>query len=950
MKILKNNLLVIFFLLTAMGQGYSQVIQTEPAFPVVSDSVIIYYDATEGTGGLEDFTGDVYAHTGVITENSTSESDWRYVVADWGENIPKIALERVETNLYKLNIQPSIRDYYGVPQDEKIEQMAFVFRNSNGSLEGKAEGGEDIYVDVYQSAFNVRFLQPEDDPYIQQDQEAMTIMGIGSSDSPDTELALSIDGSEVERVNNDTLVYSFEPPQRKHYQIALTGTDGMGNDTATQTWIVNPEVIQQDRPQGLKDGITYVDDQTVRLSLFAPYKDYIYLIGDFNDWQIEPEYFMRRDSVNQDSVYYWIELPGLNPGEEYAFQYLIDGNIRVTDPYVHKILDGANDTYITDDTYPDLKPYPTGKTEQIAGVLQPGRDDYNWQTQDYQRPDPDKLVIYELLIRDFVAQHDYQTLIDTLDYLDRLGVNAIELMPVTEFDANISWGYNPTFHLAVDKYYGPARDLKAFIDSCHSRDMAVILDMVLNHAWGPSPLVRLWNEGDFGNPTPENPYLNVEARHDFNVGYDFNHENAATQYFVDRVNQYWLEEFRFDGFRYDLSKGFTQENTLGNPGEWGQYDASRVRLLKRMADTLWQADSRAYVILEHFAANQEEQELANYGMMIWGNMNHNYNEATMGYHSQGKSDFSGISYLERGWNEPHLVGYMESHDEQRLMYKNLEFGNSSGSYDTRELETALDRLELAATFFLPVPGPKMIWQFGELGYDVSIDYDCRTCPKPIKWEYYQDQDRRDLYQVYSMLNELRHQYEVFHTSDFSLSVGDPIKRITLRHESADVVLMGNFGLDQGSIDPHFTQEGYWYEIFTQDSLEVQDVNSEIALEAGEYRMYATQKMLWEGADTSDSDTTTFISPSPGTDGVRVFPNPSRGAVRFSFESQGSRRAKLNIYGPTGRKVASLEKKNLHSGINTIRWIRPDQKAANPQLYIYELQLGGERKTGKFLKY
>ena len=100
-------------------------------------------------------------------------------------------------------------------------------------------------------------------------------------------------------------------------------------------------------------------------------------------------------------------------------------------------------------------------------------------------------------------------------------------------------------------------------------------------------------------------------------------------------------------------------------------------------------------------------------MMTWGNHVHNYNQATMGYASE--SNFSGIYHENRGWNVPHLVGYMESHDEERLMFKNLEFGNSSGNYSTKDLDVALDRMEAAAAFFFTVPGPKMIWQFGGTG-------------------------------------------------------------------------------------------------------------------------------------------------------------------------------------------------------------------------------------------
>ncbi|NOZ04318.1 MAG: hypothetical protein GXO92_06915 [FCB group bacterium] len=98
-------------------------------------------------------------------------------------------------------------------------------------------------------------------------------------------------------------------------------------------------------------------------------------------------------------------------------------------------------------------------------------------------------MIYELLVRDFIDRHDYQTLIDTLDYLEKLGINAIELMPINEFEGNSSWGYNPSFYFAPDKYYGTRQDLKLFIDECHRRGIAVIMDIVLNHTYGQSPLV-----------------------------------------------------------------------------------------------------------------------------------------------------------------------------------------------------------------------------------------------------------------------------------------------------------------------------------------------------------------------------------------------------------------------------------------------------------------------------
>ena len=81
-------------------------------------------------------------------------------------------------------------------------------------------------------------------------------------------------------------------------------------------------------------------------------------------------------------------------------------------------------------------------------------------------------------IKCFIGKHDFATLTDTLDYLQKLGINAIELMPFNEFEGNESWGYNTLFYFAPDKYYGPKDNIRKFVDECHRRGMVVIMDMV----------------------------------------------------------------------------------------------------------------------------------------------------------------------------------------------------------------------------------------------------------------------------------------------------------------------------------------------------------------------------------------------------------------------------------------------------------------------------------------
>jgi 1,4-alpha-glucan branching enzyme len=782
--------------------------------------------------------------------------------------------------------------------------------------------------------------------------------------------------------------YTLPSPVPSTSQFKLVATDVLGGTDSVTVGFLPPQVVDEPAPQGIRDGINLRPSPSeVTLSLFAPGKDFVHVIGDFNDWEVSDGYLMKRDSVNADSIRWWITLTSLTPGVEYAFQYLVDGQIRVADPYAHKLLDPANDPFLGD-VYPGLKPYPVGQTEQMVGVFSTLADEFAWT--EWERPAQKDLVIYELLIRDFVSDHRYSTLTDTLDYLQRLGVNAIELMPINEFNGNISWGYNPAFHLAPDKYYGPAEDLKVFIDECHKRGISVILDVVYNHATGQSPLVRLYNQSPSGAPaTPpsaESIYANPTARHPFNVFADLNHESTATKYWLDRANEYWLTEFNVDGFRFDLSKGFTQVNYGSNVGEWSSYDASRIAILKRMADQIWAVDSTAYVILEHFAEDSEERELAEYrvgeghpGMMLWNNKNFNYNEATMGYHDSGKSNFATVYYGRGGreWTQPNLVSYMESHDEQWLMFKNIAFGacersplggsacdpslaENFGTYNVREWNIALDRMKMAGAFFFTVPGPKMMWQFGELGYGYGPDGreclrpgdelgDCpsgtpsRTDRKPIRWEYRGDPLRERLYKAWSAIINLRRNHEVFTSTDTNvdLSVGGPVKRIKLSHPSMSVVILGNFGVAPASGLPAFHHSGPWYDFFTGEEITVVDQNASIPLAAGEFHIYTNQAV-----ETPESGIITVgveYGPPEIPSSVAleaVYPNPFRNAAVIRFSLPAPQDARVEVFDILGRRVAAPADGVLTAGIHELIW---DASGLASGAYVVRLESAGTVK-------
>ncbi|RLD88812.1 MAG: Por secretion system protein, partial [Bacteroidetes bacterium] len=139
----------------------AQIITSDPDLSTSGQALTIYYDATLGTAGLEDFTGDVYAHTGVITDQSTDMGDWKYVKTAWGTNTAETKLTLESANLYSLEIGPSIREYYGVPANESITHLAFVFRSADSSKEGKDDGGSDIFVVVYEEGLSVAIINPD---------------------------------------------------------------------------------------------------------------------------------------------------------------------------------------------------------------------------------------------------------------------------------------------------------------------------------------------------------------------------------------------------------------------------------------------------------------------------------------------------------------------------------------------------------------------------------------------------------------------------------------------------------------------------------------------------------------------------------------------------------------------------------------------------------------------
>ena len=416
-----------------------------------------------------------------------------------------------------------------------------------------------------------------------------------------------------------------------------------------------------------------------------------------------------------------------------------------------------------------------------------------------------------------------------------------------------------------------------------------------------------------------------------------NHENEMVKEHVKRSLEYLLTEYDVDGFRFDLTKGFTQKKTDPDVGAWGRYDQSRVDILKGYADHIWSVNSDAVVIFEHLSDWDEEKVLAEHGIQLWRNVNHEYRTAVTG----GAGNFGNMYSTDPFGG---FVGYMESHDEERICYgagvdassvtwgicgtltnwssditmaadgvffsaKNVTFkaddmfkirkvgewndafnygaktkgdklplnteyeltlGSGSqdmavpaaGTYDVYfslaakkvwlmeagkrpadpsvtpgggaaedPLTVAMRRAGASAAFFLTVPGPKMIWQFGEIGYDYSIDYNDRTGEKPVVTDQYMAVPaRKALYDTYAALLKFRRENPRFFDSDasFTWTPTGTLKKITCTVDGKSFHVVGNF--DKKNVS-YTVPSGTW-----TDYINGGTVSGNITLKEGEFRL------------------------------------------------------------------------------------------------------------------
>lgn len=918
----KITLLFLFLNFCAFAQT-----TTVPS-PALAESAVELRFNKAGTP-LSNYAGTIYAHIG-LTVNGTQ---WENVKGTWGNNSTQPAMVLDNGTTYKLTLGPDLYAYFGVPTTSTITQICVVFRAATGSPQSA-----DTFIPVGSFQFNL--TQPT--------QNSTTLLTSGSNfliaannTGGNASYTLKSNGLVIHS-NTNTSTYSFTQTNitsNQNYVLEVT----QGNSTITKKFsvIINGGAQSAAIPADLKEGVNYnaLDDTKATLVLNAPFKDFIYVAGTFNNWQPDGTYAMKKDP---NSGKFWLELTGLTSGNSYSYQYWVGDQtnlpanspamVKTADPYSTLVLSPFDDPEIaTLGVYPNLPQYPEGQEREVS-VLQTGPNafyQYNWSeaTTNFFKPDKKDLVIYEVLVRDFDANRTYQDLINKIDYFKNLKINAIQLMPVMEFEGNESWGYNTAFHMALDKRYGTEAKLKEFIDLCHQNNIAIILDIALNHVFSRSPLERMWmkdtnNDGLGDGTTAENPYANANPMHSYNVGTDLNHfnePNNLTGNYVKQTIEHWINNFKIDGFRWDLTKGFTQNCPYTGSGSaqdacTNNYQSDRVAKLKYYADLQWAIDPNFYVIFEHLGnggSYTEEVEWANYrktgdadgiakGIMHWRKMTDAYANFVKG----NSTNLAGVADAT-----DRFIGYAESHDEERIVYKALtEAGQTQNN-----LPKVLKRLSAMGALHLLVPGPKMIYHFGDLGYDDSIftcsdgtvntptggaTGDCKLSTKPQnQWteNWLTNLDRKKVYDDWAKMIELKTTQNIFKNGQYAWNFSTTGKTrldiwtsTTSTPDLSYVFVLTNATNSVSNAAGNFPYTGTWYNLMDGTPLTVTSTSMLINIEADGFRVFGNKQPLLSQPDFNKAT-------------IVLHPNPSSGNFHINTNVQH-----LSIYNSIGHLVKEFK--------------------------------------------
>ncbi|MBD0267514.1 MAG: DUF3459 domain-containing protein [Cyanobacteria bacterium Co-bin8] len=529
----------------------------------------------------------------------------------------------------------------------------------------------------------------------------------------------------------------------------------------------------------------------IEFTLFAPYNNGAELKGDFSNWEAismskgEDGTFRTKVDLEDGDYEYKFRV------QSQSYFFKPDTWVEVTDPYAIAVKD--------DETQNGVVRIRNG--QRVV-------DTYEWKNDHANLPADHELVIYEMHIGDFSGGEDdpnprgkYKHVVEKLDYLAELGVNAIELMPVNQNPGDYSWGYMIRHLFAAESNYGKSEELKRLIDECHGRGIRIILDCVFNHTDTESPLTQI-DHNYWYSRHPSDPEYNWGPEFDY-AHFDDNLGIFPARKFVNDVISFWVKEYHIDGIRYDAVKQIDNFDFL--------YGA--VEVAKQAAGPKPFYNIAEFIPNTPVVTNED------------GPMDGCWNDAFS--YCIGEFITGQETNLERLKDavEPRRLGYMgvtnvvnylASHDHNRLM---IELANNE-IFD----EEAFRRAKLGAALLFTAVGVPMIWMGEEFGSYQPKE----TKSHKIEWNLLENENNKGLLQYYKGLINLRKNNPALHTANVDFlhtnQEGQVLGYNRWNDEGSRIVVVANLSDNYlaGYAVPNFPENGTWHEWTRDYDIEVND--------------------------------------------------------------------------------------------------------------------------------
>jgi len=518
---------------------------------------------------------------------------------------------------------------------------------------------------------------------------------------------------------------------------------------------------------------------TIELALFAPYNEAAALTGSFNDWQDLP-------MTKGDDGVFRASLDLADGTYEYKFKvrsrswFFEPGQwVTITDPYAT-----------------DVNPENDNGVLRVAG----GRrvvDEYVWRHDAVPLPPDQDLIIYELHVGDFSGgeadpfeRGKFEHVVEKLDYLVDLGVNAVELMPVKEYPGDHSWGYNPRHFFATESSYGSTADLKRLVDECHARGIRVLIDGVYNHAESACPLAHVDHDYWFLHE-PKDPEWNWGPEFDYGKTDERLGVMPARRFVGDAV-RFWVSEYHIDGIRYDAAR------------QIGDFDFMRwvVAEAKETA-----GPKPFYNVAEY---TPPVPEITGPDGPMDGCWHDTFKHRVLAYLKSGECDLGemadAIDARRLGFPAPtNVVNFLSNHDHERELRELGEAGLAG--------EEAFRRAKLGAALLMTAFGIPMLWMGQEFGEHTEKTVERNK----LRWPLLAAPENRDLREHYKSLIALRRSHPALTSANLDFVLRDDARKLLAFRRWGDagdevLVVLNLSGEFRGGVEVSFAEcAGAWHE-------------------------------------------------------------------------------------------------------------------------------------------